>query len=131
MNAERKQIIKTIIELHNFFIIEWKKHRGLEINKDDLWDINLIEVKPDRYYLVEELSVDKWDSEKDTKTFKPKTEVRYLLRSKEAYAYGNKHKAFFDRYLSTIPIDNEYLTNPQGYKDSLIKDMAELHKEKK
>ncbi len=125
---DRKQIIKTIIELHNFFIIEWKKHRGFEVEKDDLWDTNLIEVKPDRYYLIESLSVANDDYE--NKKFKPKTEVRYLLRSKEAYAYGDKHQAFFNRYLSTIAIDNEYLTNPQAYKDSLIKDFAEL-KEKK
>lgn len=126
---DRKQIIKTIIELHNFFIIEWSKSRGTEISKDSLWDIQLLEVKPDRYYLVESLSVANDDYE--NKKFKPKTQVRYLLRSKEAYAYGEKHQAFYNRYLSTIEIGNEYLTDPQGYKDSLIKDMAELHKEKK
>jgi hypothetical protein len=125
---DRKQIIKTIIELHNFFIIEWKKHRGFEVEKDDLWDINLLEVKPDRYYLVEELSVEHWDSEKDTKTFKPKTEVRYLLRSGEAAKYGKSHNAYYKRYLSTVPIDNEYLENPQAYKESLLKDFEEMKK---
>ena len=130
MNEQRKQIIKTIIELHNFFTIEWRKSRGLEIDKDSLWDVNLLEVKPDRYYLVENLSQKSWDSEKDTKTFEPKTEVRYLLRSKEAYAYGDKHQAFFNRYLSTISIENEYLTNPQAYKDLILKELTEL-KEKK
>jgi len=128
---DRKQIIKTIIELHNFFIIEWSKSSGREIGKDSLWDIQLLEIKPDRYYLVEDLKVKNWDSEKDTKEFKPETQVRYLLRSKEAAKYGDKHDAFYKRYLTTIPIDNEYLTDPQGYKDSLLKDMAELHNEKK
>lgn len=128
MNEQRKKIIKTIIELHNFFIIEWKKNRGLEIEKDDLWDVNLLEVKPDRYYLIEELSVKEWDSEKDTKTFKPKTKVHYLLRSGEAAKYGKGHNAYYKRYLSTIAIDNEYLENPQAYKESLLRDLEELKK---
>ncbi len=125
---DRKQIIKTIIELHNFFIIEWSKHRGVELNKDSLWDVQLLEVKPDRYYLVESLSVANNDYE--NKTFKPNTEVRYLLRSQEAKKYGDKHQAFYNRYLSTVSIENEYLSDPQAYKDSLMKDFVELKNKK-
>ncbi len=125
---ERKQIIKTIIELHNFFIIEYAKYSGDEVDSDRLWDLNLLEIKPDRYYLVEGLVEESWDSEKDIKTYVPKTQVRYLLRSKEANKYGKGHQAFYDRYLSTISIENKYLDNPQGYKDKLIKDLDELRK---
>lgn len=124
MNEQRKKIIKTIIELHNFFTIEWKKYMGYEIGKDDLWDVNLLEVKPDRYYLVESLSVANDDYE--NKKFKPKTEVRYLLRSKEAAKYGDKHQAFYDRYLSTVPFNNEYLENPELYKEELLVELKRI-----
>lgn len=126
MNDARKQIIKTIIELHNFFQIEWKKSNGYEIGKDDLWDINLLEVKPDRFYLVENLSEKSWDRENDTKEFEPKTEVRYLLRSKEAHAYGKGHQAFYDRYLSTIPFKNTAIENPQAYKEELLIELKRI-----
>lgn len=126
---DRKQIIKTIIELHNFFIIEWNKSRGYEISKDSLWDIQLLEIKPDRYYLVESLSVANNDYE--NKKFKPTTEVRYLLRSKEAYAYGEKHQAFYNRYLSTVSIENKYFENPQLYKDELMKELTKQEEKEK
>jgi len=121
MNRQEK--IKTIIELHNFFTIEFGKQMELD-NSDNIWNIQLLEVKPDRYYLVESLSeviIKNNDNYDDNKTYKPSTEVRYLLRSKEAAKYGDKHKAFYDRYLNTIAIKNEYLTNPQGFKDEVLK----------
>lgn len=121
MNRQEK--IKTIIELHNFFTIEFGKQMELD-NSDNIWNIQLLEVKPDRYYLVESLSeviIKNNDNYDDNKTYKPSTEVRYLLRSKEAAKYGDKHQAFYDRYLNTIAIKNEYLTNPQGFKDEVLK----------
>jgi len=121
MNRQEK--IKTIIELHNFFTIEFGKQMELD-NSDNIWNIELLEVKPDRYYLVESLSevrIKNNDNYDDNKTYKPSTEVRYLLRSKEAAKYGDKHQAFYDRYLNTIAIKNEYLTNPQGFKDEVLK----------
>ena len=53
MNRQEK--IKTIIELHNFFTIEFGKQMELD-NSDNICNIELLEVKPDRYYLVESLS---------------------------------------------------------------------------
>lgn len=126
MDEKRKQIIKTIIELHNFFTIEWRKSNGYEINKDDLWDVNLLEVKPDRYYLVEQLREKSWDRENDIKTYEPKTEVRYLLRSAEAAKYGKGHQAFYDRHLSTVSFKNTDIENPQAYKEELLAELKRI-----
>jgi hypothetical protein len=41
---ERIEIIKTIIELHNFFIIEFGKVNGID-NSDNIWNIELVDFK--------------------------------------------------------------------------------------
>ena len=116
----RIEKIKIIIELHNFYVIEWNKSYSRDIKNDSLWDLQLVDLNTDRYYLIESLKAKSWNLEDDIKTYEPATEVRYLLRSKEANKYGKGHDAFYKRYLSTISIENKYLDNPQLYKDELL-----------
>jgi len=103
----RIETIFAIIDLHNHFVKEWhKKHPTMKL---DLWNKEEVEMQLDRYYLVESLGIDNPDYE--NKTFKPKIEVRKHLRSKEKYAYGKCHAAFYSGYLSTIPCDVSDLDN--------------------
>ena len=70
----RLEIIKRVIELHNIFCIESTRLNLWDMTKS-LWDVNKIDLKTDRYYLVEGLKTE--SSVNDEKTFSPKVEVRY------------------------------------------------------
>ena len=113
----RIELIKQIVRLHNFFCIQSTKLLMWDMTSS-LWDENLIEVRTDRYYIVEGLKTANDDY--DNKTFKPDVCVRYHLRSKEANAYGAKHDAFYKRYLETISFSYEELEDEDKYKSELI-----------
>lgn len=99
----RQETIFAIIELHNHFTKEWDKFNG-NGGSLDLWNKDDVEMRFDRYYLVESVSEDQ-SSEYDNKKFIPKIEVRKHLRSKERKAYGDGHDAFYKGYLHTIPFN--------------------------
>jgi len=95
---------------------------------DKLFNLELLDVKADRFYIVEHLATTNTDYE--NKTFKPMVEVRYHLRSQEARAYGDKHSAFYDRYLSTIAFDYESIENPEQWKQELQEAVTKLEAER-
>ncbi len=121
IQENRKNLIKAIIDLHNYFIVEWSKNRNTPLNKDSLWNKELIDLKFDRYHLVEHTTHNEED-------FKVQMEVRYTLRSKEANAYGDGHDAFYKRYLSTIAFSLDDIQNPEKYKVELQKQFDEFNK---
>ena len=118
----RLELIKRVIELHNIFCIESTRLNLWDMTKS-LWDVNKIDLKTDRYYLVEGLKTE--SSVNDEKTFSPKVEVRYHLRSKERKDYGDRHNAYYKGYLSTIAFSYDELENPDKYKEELLKSFEE------
>lgn len=108
----RKELIEKIIELHNLFTIEFNNFMNYPIDENSIWNKDLINIKFDRYYLVESSSHNEED-------FSVKVEVRYALRSQEANAYGPKHDYYYKRYKSTIAFSYEDINNPEGYKKKL------------
>lgn len=124
----RYKTIKLIIELHNFFVMNFMSKRFSDVSSS-LFDLNLLELKYDRFYLIESLDEVKGVSY-ENKIFEPRVSVRYHLRSQEARAYGDKHQAFFDRYLNTISFSYDDLSHPNTYKEDLLKEIAKREKEK-
>ena len=126
----RLKLIKTILELHNFFCIQSTKS-GLWDMSEKTFDMSLLKTKLDRFYLVEGLETKNTDSENDfkNKTFSPKVEVRYLLRSAEANVYGRGHAYFHQRYIDSISFSFEDINNPKKYKENLIKEFEKRVKQ--
>jgi hypothetical protein len=119
---ERIDTIKAIIDLHNFFVKNYRTKFEMSINPEDLWNKDLVDVKFDRYYLVESL-IEK-SCVDDDKLFEPCVELRYMLRSAEAHAYGSKHDAYYKKYLVTIPFTYDAIADPDLYKQNLILELA-------
>lgn len=97
----RQETIRAAVVAHNAFLDAWNQAEP-GMRNENFWDESNLARQPDRYYLVEQLGEKTWDRENDTKTYEPKVEVRRLLRSREANAYGKGHDAFYKRYLATI-----------------------------
>ena len=53
--------------------------------------------------------------------FTVKVEVRYDLRSQEKRSFGDKHKAFYDGYLSTISFSYSDIYDPTNIKNEISK----------
>lgn len=121
LSAIRRQMILNIIELHNHMSKEL--HKKLSRMEPNLWNKDEYEMKPDRYYLVEELSVD--NSDYDNKTFKPQMQVRRHLRSQERRKYGTGHDAYYKGYLSTHSFSPEEIENVEEAKKNIT---LEIHK---
>ncbi len=115
----RKQLIASIIELHNF---QMKQHYLLfktTPSSDSFWSIDQYELKPDRYFLVEDVH-ENLEDDYDNKTFYPKIELRYHFRSKEKHAYGPKHDYFYKGYKSTTSYTYEELENVEKAKEDIM-----------
>lgn len=121
---KRLDLIKAILELHNFFCVQSTK-MGLWDMSGKTFDMSLLETKADRFYLVEKPTTANDDD--NNKTFSPMVEVRYHLRSKEARAYGTGHSYFYQRYIDSIAFTYDDIENPEKYKANLI---AEFLKQK-
>jgi hypothetical protein len=122
----RLKLIKTILELHNFFCVQSTKS-GLWDMSDRTFDMSLLETKKDRFYLVESLKT--ISEEDDKKSFSPVVEVRYHLRSAEANAYGSGHSYFYQRFIPTISFSFENIDNTEKYKENLLIQFAEQLKQ--
>lgn len=123
----RLEIIKTVLDLHNFFCVQSTKMNLWDMS-DKTFNMTLLSTKPDRFYLVEKLETNNTDY--NNKTFSPKVEVRYHLRSKERQAYGSGHSYFHDGYISSIGFSYEDLNNLDGYKENLIKEFEKTLKQR-
>lgn len=120
----RDQIIRAVIKLHNFTL---KKHFEAysQSKAPDFWNIEEYEVKPDRFYLSESLSVVDLD-DYDNKAFYPKIEVRYHFRSKERAAFGNQHDYFFKGYKSTFSFTYQQISDPDFAMEEINKEYNDL-----
>lgn len=116
----RKEIMLRIIELNNFFIDEWNKRLGVrQLKKNPLFTRDWLEENFNRFYLVE-------ISKHREENFNVEIQLRYSLRSKEAYQYGTGHQAYYDRYISTISVDLDSLENPEKYKSEVLEEFSSL-----
>jgi len=126
---ERLELIRTILTMHNHFVkVYMSKLFRSDTMTDKLFNLELLEVKADRFYLVEHPATINQDYE--NKKFAPMVEVRYHLRSKEANAYGDKHQAFYDRYLSTVAFEYEAINDVEKWKRELQVEVDKLLKER-
>lgn len=115
----RKEIMLLIMELNNFFLDTMNESERFGKNafkKKPEFTPSWLDEKFDRFYLVEtschrgeEFSVD--------------IELRYGLRSQEAFAYGKGNSAFYDRYISTSAMDIKYLKDPEAYREMIRKEL--------
>lgn len=121
---ERIELIRQILTMHNFFVKEFMVKKFGPNAIDSLFNMDLLDLKPDRFYLVEQLQESNTDYE--NKTFIPRVEVRYHLRSQEAAKYGNKHQAYYDRYLSTISFSYDDINDIEAWKKDLLSQFQEF-----
>ena len=125
----RDHIIRSIIKLHNFSLK--KQYEAFQESKaPSFWTIEEYEVKPDRFFLVESLSViDHNDDE--NKTFYPKVELRYHFRSQERASFGNKHDYFFKGYKSTLSFTYDEISDPDYGIERIEKDYNDYMEKRK
>ena len=124
IQKQRKELILAIIEMHNFFMLEWYRAKKGTISRDLLWNKELVDINFNRFHIVETTT-------HNEENFSVKLEVRYALRSQEAYAYGNGHDAYYKRYLATVSFSIEDITNPEEWKKQYKKDLDEAYNKPK
>lgn len=115
---ERNKIIEQILELNIWTKQKFQEYRYWNFVVDPMLTLSWLELKPERFYLVE-------STHHSEEKFTTSVEVRYSLRSGEAAKYKGS-QPFYNRYLSTISVDINYLINEESilkYKDEFINDL--------
>lgn len=103
----RKETMLVLIMLNDKMGEYMEKRYGTSTSHPEL-TASWLEKKFDRFYLVESTRHNEED-------FSVEVELRYSLRSQEAFKYGKGHQVFYNRYLNTSAVNIKHLDNPEEY----------------
>lgn len=119
-SKQRRDLIIQLIEMNNFFMVEWNKSFGHSINLDTIWNKELVDINFNRYTLVEE-------SSHEEENFSIRIKVRYNFRSGEANKFGKGHQYFYDRFKETVPFNYDEINDINKWKEDYLKEIENVN----